>query len=142
DIGTVAATRWLQDRGYHIPFAIVTEPSHLEAHVRGIGQMDFSIQLDGKEIHTSMRNLTLYPQRFGIPQGSEVGVDANRKLAHLLIMLEELERQWTMRWRHPLHGGGGFPAHEDQQGVGAFSIVCTFIDGGSYEGSISGQASV
>ena len=79
DIGTVAATQWLQEQGYDIPFAIVTEPSHLEVHVRGIGQMDFSIEVTGKEIHTSMRNLTLYPQRHGIPQGSEVAVDAIRK---------------------------------------------------------------
>lgn len=142
DIGTTAATHWLQARGHNIPFAIVTEPSHLEAFVRGIGQMDFSIKIEGKEIHTSMRNLTLYPQRHGIPQGSEVAVDANGKLAHLLLMLEELERQWIMRWRHPLHGGGGFPSHEDIQGVGTFSIVPTFIEGGTYEGSVSGQASV
>jgi acetylornithine deacetylase len=142
DIGTVAATRWLQERGYQIPFAIVTEPTHLEIHVRGIGQMDFSIEVMGKEIHTSMRNLSLYPQRYGIPQGSAVAVDAIQKLTRILLLLEEMERQWAMRWRHPLHGGGGFPIHEDAQGVGTFSIVSTFIEGGTYEGSVPGWARV
>ncbi len=142
DIGTTAATRWLLERGYAIPFAIITEPSHLEAFVRGIGQMDFSIEVEGKEIHTSMRNLTLYPQRYGIPQGSAVAVDAIHKLTRILILLEELERQWVMRWRHPLHGGGGYPAHEDIQGVGAFSIVSTFVEGGTYEGSVAGWGKV
>ena len=140
DIGSVAATKWLQEQGYDIPLAIVTEPSHLEIHMRGIGQMDFEIEVTGKEIHTSMRNLTLYPQRFGIPQGSAVGVDAIRKVTRILLLLEELERQWVMRWRHPLHGGGGFPRQEDRQGVGAFSIVTTFVDGGTYDGSVPGWA--
>jgi acetylornithine deacetylase len=142
DIGTLAATRWLQERGYNIPFAIVTEPSHLEIHVRAVGQMDFSLAVEGKEIHTSMRNLTLYPQRHGIPHGSEVGVDAIAKLIRLVVMLEDLGRQWGMRWQHPLHGGGGYPAHEDQQGVGGFSITFTHIEGGTYEGSVPGQAAV
>ncbi len=142
EIGTLAATRWLLDRGESIDFAVVTEPTHLEVHVRGIGQMDFSIELSGKEIHTSMRNLTRYPQRHGIPQGSEVGVDALEKMTRVLLMLEDLERQWAMRWQHPLHGGGGYPAHEDVQGVGAFSIVSTFAEAGTYEGSVPGWARI
>ena len=142
DIGSVAATRWFTDQGYQIPFAIVTEPTHLEVHVRSPGQLDFTIEITGKEIHTSMRNLALYPQRAGIPQGSAVGVDAIAKLARVLILLEDLERQWAMRWRHPLHGGGGFPAHEDYQGLGGFSINRTFVQGGTYEGSLPGYARI
>jgi acetylornithine deacetylase len=142
DIGTVAAARWLLERGYQLPFAIVTEPTHLEIHVRSAGQLDFEIEVTGKEIHTSMRNLALYPQRHGIPQGSEVGVDAISRLARILLLLEDLERQWALRWRHPLHGGGGFPAHEDIQGVGGFTINRTFIEGGTYEGSLPGYARV
>lgn len=142
DIGTVAATRWFQDRGYEIPFAIITEPTHLEIHVRSVGILDFRIEVTGKEIHTSMRNLALYPQRYGIPHGSEVGVDAIAKLTRILLLLEDLERQWAMRWQHPLHGGGGYPLHEDMQGVGAFTINRTFIEGGTYEGSLPGYAKV
>ena len=142
DIGTVAATRWFLERGFEIPFAVMTEPTHLEVHVRGIGQMDFSIEVTGKEIHTSMRNLTLYPQRHGIPQGGEVGVDAIHKMTRVLLLLEDLERQWAMRWRHPLHGGGGFPVHEDAQGVGTFSVVATSVEGGTYEGSVAGWAKI
>jgi acetylornithine deacetylase/succinyl-diaminopimelate desuccinylase-like protein len=142
DIGSVPAARWFQERGFEIPFAIVTEPTHLEIHVRSPGQLDFSIEVTGKEIHTSMRNLALYPQRAGIPQGSAVGVDAIAKLARILLLLEDLERQWAMRWRHPLHGGGGYPLHEDHQGVGGFSINRTFVEGGTYEGSLPGYARV
>ena len=142
DIGTVAATRWFQQRGYTIPFAIITEPTHLELHVRSVGLLDFSIEIAGKEIHTSMRNLVLYPQRYGIPQGSDVGVDAIAKLTRILSLLEEIERQWAMRWRHPLHGGGGRPSPADVQGVGAFTINRTFVEAGTYEGSVPGHARV
>lgn len=142
DIGTVAATRWFQKRGHTIPFAIITEPTHLEIHVRSVGLLDFDIEISGKEIHTSMRNLVLYPQRYGIPQGSEVGVDAIAKLTRILALLEEIERQWAMRWRHPLHGGGGHPSPADVQGVGAFTINRTFVEAGTYEGSVPGYARV
>lgn len=142
DIGTVAATRWFQERGFTIPFAVITEPTHLELHVRSVGLLDFSIEIAGKEIHTSMRNLVLYPQRYGIPQGSEVGVDAIAKLARILLLLEEIERQWAMRWRHPFHGGGGHPLPADVQGVGAFTINRTFVEAGTYEGSVPGYARV
>jgi len=142
DIGTVAATRWLEERGFSIPFAVITEPTHLEIHVRSVGLLDFSIEISGKEIHTSMRNLVLYPQRYGIPQGSEVGVDAIAKLTRVLMLLEEIERQWAMRWRHPLHGGGGSPLPGDVQGVGAFTINRTFVEAGTYEGSVPGYARV
>jgi acetylornithine deacetylase len=142
DIGTVAATRWFQDRGYDIPFAIVTEPTHLEIHTRSVGLLDFVVEISGKEIHGSMRNLAIFPQRHGIPQGSDVGVDAIAKLTRLLLLLEEMERQWAMRWRHPLHGGGGYPAHEDFQGVGAFTINRTFVRAGTYVGSLPGVAKI
>lgn len=142
DIGTVAATRWFQEGGYDIPFAIVTEPTHLEVHTRSVGLLDFDIEISGKEIHGSMRNLAIFPQRHGIPQGSDVGVDAIAKLTRFLLLLEEMERQWAMRWRHPLHGGGGYPAHEDLQGVGAFTINRTFVKAGTYVGSLPGVAKI
>lgn len=142
DIGSVAATRWFQEQGYAIPFAVVAEPTHLEIHVRSVGLLDFNIEISGKEIHTSMRNLVLYPQRYGIPQGSEVGVDAIAKLTRVLLLLEDIERQWAMRWRHPMHGGGGYPTPADVQGVGAFTINRTFVEAGTYEGSVPGSARV
>lgn len=142
DIGTVAATNWLVDRGYRAPLAIVTEPTHLEIHTRSVGLLDFVIELSGKEIHGSMRNLAIFPQREGIPQGSAVGVDAISKLTRLLLLLEDIERQWAMRWRHPLHSGGGYPVHEDIQGVGAFTINRTFVTAGTYVGSLPGEAHI
>lgn len=142
DIGTVGATNWFLERGYDIPFAIVTEPTHLEIHTRAVGLLDYVIEVSGKEIHGSMRNLTQFPQRFGIPHGSEVGVDAIAKMTQLLLRLQDLERQWALRWRHPQHGGGGYPIHEDIQGVGAFGINTTFVTAGTYVGSVPGYAKI
>lgn len=142
DIGTAGATNWFLERGYEIPFAIVTEPTHLEIHGRAVGLLDYVIELSGKEIHGSMRNLTKFPQRMGIPHGSEVGVDAISKMTQILLRLEDLERQWAMRWRHPQHGGGGSPHPFDIQGVGAFGINTTFVTAGTYVGSVAGYARI
>lgn len=142
DIGTTGATNWFLERGFQIPFAIVTEPTHLEIHTHSVGLLDYVIEIEGKEIHGSMRNLTQFPQRHGIPHGAEVGVDAIAHMTQILLRLQDLERQWAMRWRHPRHGGGGFPVHEDIQGVGAFGINTTFVNAGTYVGSVPGYARI
>jgi acetylornithine deacetylase/succinyl-diaminopimelate desuccinylase-like protein len=141
DIGTVGATNWFLERGYTIPFAIVTEPTHLEIHSRSVGLLDYIIEISGKEIHTAMRNLVKFPQRYDVPQGRQAGVDAISHLARMILRLEDLERQWAMRWRHPEHGGGGRP-HPDIQGVGAWTINNTFVQAGTYVGSVPGYARI
>ena len=141
DIGTVGATNWFLERGYDIPFAIVTEPTHLEIHTRSVGLLDYIIEISGREIHGSMRNLTKFPQRFGVPQGREVGVDAIALMTQMLLRLEDLERQWAMRWRQADHGGGG-DRNPDIQGVGAWGINTTFVNAGTYVGSVPGYARI
>jgi acetylornithine deacetylase len=114
----------------------------LEIQTVSVGSFDFSVRIQGKEAHICDRNVTLFPQRYGISQGSEVGVDAVRKLIRLLLRFEELEQQWNMRWKHKVLGSGGYPSHEDSQGVGCFNIIPSLIEGGTYIASIPGYAKV
>lgn len=130
------------ERGYRAPFAIVAEPSNCEIHPISCGFFMFEMTVPGKEVHTGLKNLTLYPQRCGISSGSEIGVDAISKTIKLLSAFQELERNWGFRWKHPLLGGGGWPLPMDQQGVGVFTITPTLIEGGSYFASLAGYCKV
>ena len=51
---------------------------------------------------------------------------------------ERLELQWNQRWRGKVLGGGGYPVPMDKQGVGLFTINPSFIEGGTYIGSVPG----
>ena len=126
------------DRGYTAPFAIIGEPTKGEIQPVTCGTFMFDITVTGKDIHTSMKNLTMYPQRYGIPHGSDVGVDAIAKGIKYMNAFRELEANWGFRWRHPVLGGGGQPVPWAREGVGAFSITPALIDGGTYFGSIAG----
>lgn len=141
EVGTTAATKKLIESGYKFDFCIISEPTSCEIHPVSCGTFDFEIEVQGKEIHTANRNAVLYPQRWGIPCGDEVGVDAIKKIIELVGVLEKLERQHAFRWRHSILGGGGFPVHEDMQGVGStFTINVSFIEGGTYIASVPGIA--
>jgi acetylornithine deacetylase len=96
----------------------------------------------GKEIHTAQKNVTAYPQRYGVPHGSLVGVDAIGKTIKYLTAFQEMERNWVFRWRHPILGGGGQPVPRDQEGVGVFTITPTLIEGGTYPASLAGYCKV
>lgn len=138
--GTTAATKRLLNKGHKFQFCIDPEPTNCEIHNVSAGTFDFEIVVSGREVHTAMRNLVLYPQRWGIPSGKVVGVDAVAKLIDILKLLEKLERQWVHRWKNPILGSGGYPAHEDTQGVGCFTINPSFIEGGTYIASVPGYA--
>ena len=139
-LGTTIATKRLLDKGYTFHFCVDPEPTNCEIHNLSAGTFDFEVAIMGKEIHTAMRNLVLYPQRWGISSGDEVGVDAVAKLLDILSIFQKLERQWVHIWRHPVLGGGGYPKHEDKQGVGCFTINPSFIEGGTYIASVPGYA--
>ncbi len=128
--GSKAAVR----RGYTAPFAVITEPTDYEIKVSTVGNFDFRLTVTGKEIHTGWRNRMLYPQRHGIPTGSEVGVDAIEKAIKFIAAFRELERQWAFRWRHEL-----FDNPLGKTGLGAYTINVTVIRGGNYRGSVAGQ---
>jgi len=89
-----------------------------------------------------MKNLTQYPQRYGIPIGKEVGVDAIAIMVDLLQRLSKLEHEWNMRYTDEIFGGGGYPVTKDMQGVGTNSINCTLIEGGTYIASMPGYAKI
>jgi acetylornithine deacetylase/succinyl-diaminopimelate desuccinylase-like protein len=131
-IGTVATI----NRGYRAPFAIVAEPTGGEIITHTCGTMLFEMIVHGVEVHTAMKNLVVFPQRFGIPQGYQIGVDAIAKAVKYIIAFQEMERNWNFRWKHPILGGGGQPVAMDQEGVGIFCITPTLIEGGTSISSI------
>jgi acetylornithine deacetylase len=137
-IGTASTIR----RGYTAPFAVIADTTNCEIHTITCGTFIFEMTVLGKEIHTCMKNLTQYPQRFGIPQGSKVGVDAINKCVRFIEAFERLEKNWNMRWRHRILGGGGYPSPNDSQGVGVFSITPTLIEGGQFVAALAGSCKI
>lgn len=131
-------TRSCIDRGYVAPLAVIGEPTAGEIQPVTCGTFLFDITIPGKDIHTSMKNLTIYPQRYGLRHGSAVGVDAIAKATKYITLFQELERNWGFRWRHPILGSGGQPIPVDKEGVGAFTITPALIEGGTYFGSLAG----
>jgi acetylornithine deacetylase len=130
------------DRGYRAQFAIVPEPTDCEIHVKSSGAFFFELIIAGKEAHHSARNQVIFPQRYGIPCGKEVGVDAIAKSIPFVELFQRLEVQFNQRWRDQILGGGGYPHPEDHQGIGLFTINLCFIEGGTYLGSIPGQCKI
>ena len=141
EVGSIAATNAFLEQGIDIPICINTEPTNNEIHTKSAATFDFTITIRGKEVHTSQRNLTRYPQRYEIPVGQEVGVDAAMVMADLLKAFYDLEHQWNLRYRDKIYGGGGTPA-PDMQGVGPIGINCTVMEAGEYIASIPGQATI
>lgn len=139
-IGTKPATERLIASGIKPDFVIVVEPTMCEIHTVSCSTFDFTVHIDGKDAHTCMRNVVLYPQRYGVLAGEQVGVDAVSRLTDILKIFERLERQWVMRWKHEVLGGGGCYGVHDFQGTGVFTINPSFIRGGTYLASIPGYA--
>ena len=141
--GASIGTATTIDRGYVAPFAIVAEPTKAdEIRTATCGTFIFEMTVIGKGTHTATKNLITYPQRYGLQQGSEVGVDAIGKTMRFLSAFRDLERNWVLRWRHPILGGGGYPIPKDTQGVGVFTITPTLIEGGTYVAAIADYCKV
>ena len=138
-IGTTGATRRLLERGHEFQFCIDPEPTNCEIHTISPGSFDFEIVIQGKDVHDGERNLVLFPQRWGIPSGGAVGVDALSRMMGLLRLLEKKEREWNHRWRHPILGGGGHP-RPDSQGVGCFSLNPGIVEAGTHFSAVPGYA--
>ena len=141
DRGTIPATEALLAE-VDIPFCVNCEPTNLEVHTTSAALFNIDIRLYGKAIHGCQHNLVRYPQRYGVPQGREVGVDVLRPMVSLLDRLHQLEHQLNMRYSGELFGSGGFPEPVDQQGVGTITIVPTIIDAGEYVASIAEEARI
>jgi acetylornithine deacetylase len=141
EVGSIAATDAHLESVDDIPICINTEPTNNEIHIRSSATFDFTIEIQGKDIHTSQKNLTQYPQRYGIPTGQDVGVDAAEIMTELLERFRDLEHQWNLRYRDEIYGGGGRPRY-DVQGVGPIGINCTIMEAGDYIAAIPGHATI
>jgi acetylornithine deacetylase len=137
-IGTTATV----ERGYRAPFAVIPEPTNCEIHLQSSGAFFFELVIDGKEAHHCARNQVIFPQPYGVPSGEEVGVDAIAKAMPFIELFRRLEVQFNHRWRDQILGGGGYPFHNDQQGIGLFTINICFVDGGTYLGSVPGTCRI
>ena len=140
--GETIGTKATIEKGYRAPFAIVGEPTNCEIHIKSPGVFFFELVIPGKEAHTSARNQVLFPQRYGLPWGSKVGVDAIIKAVPFIELFQRLEIQLNERWRDQILGGGGYPEPIDQQGVGIFTINPSFIEGGTYLGAVPGYCKI
>lgn len=141
EVGSIPATEAHLEAGREIPICLNTEPTNNEIHTKSSGTFDFRVEIEGQGIHTSQKNLLNYPQRHGIRQGSEVGVDATGILVQIIEQFDDLEHQWNMRYDDEIYGSGGTP-RPDVQGVGPASITCTIVEAGDYIASIPGHATV
>lgn len=141
EYGSIAATDAFLEKGIDIPICLNTEPTNTEIHTKSAATFDFTITIQGKEVHTSQKNLIQYPQRHGIPVGQDIGVDASAIMVDILQELDELEDQWNLRYRDDIYGGGGQPV-PDVQGVGPIGINCTIMEAGNYIAAIPGNAKI
>jgi len=141
EFGSIPATNAHLEKTDDIPICLNTEPTNNEIHTKSAATFDFTVEIDGKDIHTSQKNLTQYPQRYGVPQGQDVGVDAAEIMVDILNAFDELEHQWNMRFRDEIYGGGGIP-RPDVQGLGPVGINCTIMEAGDYIAAIPGHAKI
>lgn len=140
--GSIPATNAWLEQGFDIPFCINGEPTNNEIHVKSAALFNLDIKIHGKAVHASQNNLIRYPQRRGIPQGEDVGVDANNLLRTVLDRLYDLQERWNREYTDDIWGSGGHPSPTDQQGTGAITLVPTVIDSGSYVASIANHAHI
>jgi len=126
------------ERGYRAPFAVVAEPTNTEIHIESPGLIIFELTVGGKSAHSGSRNLVIFPQRYGIPNGMEVGVDAINRIKLFLELFERLEVQWNQRWRSEFSNSGGYPIPIDHQGIGLFVINPSLIEGGTLYAAVPG----
>jgi len=140
--GSIPATNAWLDQGFDIPFCINAEPTNNEIHVKSSSLFNIDIEIKGRAIHASQANLIRYPQRRGIPQGNDVGVDANDLLRTVLNRLYDLQDRWNREYTDEIWGSGGYPSPTDSQGTGAITLIPTIIDSGSHIASIANNARV
>ena len=107
DIGTSAVT----NAGYKADAAIVTEPTDpptkLSISPITIGVLWFSIEIEGKPTHCTVRDELI---RAG-GGGDEIGVNAIEKGIKIVGALQELEQEWGITKQHPLFKPGHFTIH-------------------------------
>jgi acetylornithine deacetylase/succinyl-diaminopimelate desuccinylase family protein len=104
ELGTTACI----ERGYRADAAVVSEPSGPPDRLAVVpvtsGILSFTLSVEGKATHASMRGETITDGGYG----AEVGVSAIDKAIDLYRALRSLEREWGRTKRHPLYRPGHF----------------------------------
>lgn len=75
------------DRGYRADGAIFSEPTELNVLPAHMGFVIYRLSLKGRATHSALK---------------WNGVNAIEKMMKIMLALQELEREWTIRHRHPL----------------------------------------
>ena len=140
--GETIGAALVADRGYRASFAVIAEPSNSEIHVESPGVFFFELRVRGREAHTGARNQILFPQRYGLPSGSEVGVDAIQKALLFIQMFQRMEVENNHKWKSATLSGGGYPVPSDVQGLGFFTMTPSLMKAGEYLGAVAGYASI
>ena len=104
ELGTTACI----ERGYRAHAAVVAEPSGPPDRLAVVpvtsGILSFTLAVEGKATHATMRGETITPGGYG----ADVGVSAIDRAFDLYGALRELEREWAHTKRHPLYRPGHF----------------------------------
>ena len=124
------------ERGYHAPFAVIAEPTGCEIQTQSFGVFVFELLIRGKPVHACARDYTLFPDRYQLGEPAEIGVDAILKGARLIQILRDLEDKWNASWKEEVMGKGGFPLSGDREKVRIFTMNPSFIEGGTYMGTV------
>jgi len=132
DIGASATV----GRGYRAPFAMIVEPTNCEVQIESLGVFVFELSIQGKPFHACGRDRVVFPERFRIRPGQEVGVDAISKGFKFVRLFQKLEREWNASWKEGGQGIGGYPLYGNGKGGGIFLINPSFVQAGTYIASV------
>lgn len=114
------------DHGYRADAAVVAEPSGpttLGVIPVSPGLLWFSVTVQGKATHSSMRGQTV---RAG-GGGSAVGVNAIDKGMLVFQAMQRLEEEWAFTKKHPLFAPGHFTIHPGVVQGGPHGVLVPFI---------------
>lgn len=123
ECGTTAIIK----RGYTADAAVVSEPSSPPSPLAIVpvtpGLWWFSVTVDGKSTHASMRAQTF---RAG-GAGASVGVNAIDKGIFIFQALRQLEDEWGLSKQHPLFAPGHFTIHPGVVTGGPHGVLVPFV---------------
>jgi len=130
------------DNSYRPDFAVIAEPSNCEIHIESTGNLLFELKIKGREAHCGVRNQILFPQRYGLSSGDEIGVDAITKAIPFIELMQRIEIENCHKWKTETMNSGGYPIPIDKQGLGFFTITPVKIEGGQCIGAVSGYVNI
>lgn len=142
ELGAAPATQALLDEGADIDLCIVGEPTNLVIQNKSAFLFDYEIEIEGKSTHASNKGILNYPQRRGLRDGREVGVDAGAVMTEIVQKFKKLEHDWNMTYRDEVWGSGGYPVAMDLEGLGVISLTNCILEAGDYIAGVPGDARI